>query len=161
MLSWVSQSLFVHFISYWLLDSSTPELHLLTVYPVGLTSRNAGSVRTRTVGSALYNMCVQASNIIASNVSLPSAPVTSSFLVLTAFQIYRTDDAPHYRTGNKVILAIIVWSALLMIAIKFYYAWRNKTRDTIWNAMSPAERDEYLRTTSDRGNKRLDFRFAH
>ena len=34
-----------------------------------MTSRNAGSVRTRTVGSALYNMSVQASNIISSNVS--------------------------------------------------------------------------------------------
>lgn len=37
--------------------------------PVAMTSRNAGSVRTRTVGSALYNMCVQTSNILASNVS--------------------------------------------------------------------------------------------
>lgn len=36
---------------------------------VAMTSRNAGSVRTRTVASALYNMCVQASNIIANNVS--------------------------------------------------------------------------------------------
>lgn len=44
--------------------------NLLTCYKVGITSRNAGSVRTRTVGSALYNMCVQASNIISSNVSL-------------------------------------------------------------------------------------------
>jgi hypothetical protein len=32
---------------------------------VALTLRNAGSVRTRTVGSALYNMSVQASSIIA------------------------------------------------------------------------------------------------
>lgn len=36
---------------------------------VAITSRNAGSVRTRTVGSALYNMTVQAGSIISSNVS--------------------------------------------------------------------------------------------
>ena len=35
---------------------------------VAITSRNAGSVRTRAVASALYNMAVQASNIIANNV---------------------------------------------------------------------------------------------
>lgn len=122
-----------------LLLVGSPYVHAILV---AITSRNAGSVRTRTVGSALYNMCVQASNIIASN-------------------IYRTDDAPHYRTGNKAILGLIAWSSFLILAIKFYYAWRNKRRDTIWNAMSAAERDEYLRTTKDHGNKRLDFRFAH
>ena len=39
-------------------------------YLVALTSRNAGSVRTRTVGSALYNMFVQASSVISSQVCL-------------------------------------------------------------------------------------------
>jgi hypothetical protein len=43
-----------------------PYVHAIIV---AITSRNAGSVRTRTVGSALYNMCVQASSIISSNVS--------------------------------------------------------------------------------------------
>lgn len=36
---------------------------------VAITSRNAGTVRTRTVGSSLYNMAVQTSNIISSQVS--------------------------------------------------------------------------------------------
>lgn len=45
----------------------SPYVHAIHV---ALTSRNAGSVRTRTVASAVYNMFVQASNIIASNVSL-------------------------------------------------------------------------------------------
>ena len=39
--------------------------HAITV---SLISRNAGSVRTRTVGSAVYNMICQAGSIIASNV---------------------------------------------------------------------------------------------
>lgn len=43
-----------------------PSIHPVVV---ALTSRNAGSVRTRTVASALYNMSVQVSNIAGANVS--------------------------------------------------------------------------------------------
>jgi hypothetical protein len=42
----------------------------LTQTPVALTSRNSASVRTRTVGSSLYNMAVQTSNIISSQASI-------------------------------------------------------------------------------------------
>lgn len=45
--------------------------------------------------------------------------------------------------------------------IKWYYVRKNKTRDAIWEKMTEDERDEYLRTTKEDGNKRLDFRFAH
>ena len=48
-----------------------PYVHAIIV---AITSRNAGSVRTRTVASALYNMCVQASNIVAANVSVYNPP---------------------------------------------------------------------------------------
>lgn len=81
--------------------------------------------------------------------------------MLTDPKIYRTEDAPEYRTGNKVLLGIIAWTTALIFAIKFYYMWRNSTRDKIWSAMTAEQRDEYLRTTKDQGNKRLDFRFAH
>lgn len=43
-----------------------PYIHAVLV---ALCSRNAGTVRTRTVASALYNMSIQASNIIGTNVS--------------------------------------------------------------------------------------------
>ena len=43
----------------------SPYVHAIIV---AMTSRNAGSVRTRTVASAMYNMTVQASNIISNNV---------------------------------------------------------------------------------------------
>ncbi|KAF6806239.1 phthalate transporter [Colletotrichum sojae] len=109
---------------------------------VALTSRNAGSVRTRTVGSAVYNMTVQASSIIASN-------------------IYRKDDAPLYRRGNKVLLGIIAWNAVFAWVIKGYYMWRNTKREEVWSNMSQQEKDTYLATTKDEGSKRLDFRFAH
>lgn len=43
-----------------------PYVHAIVV---AITSRNAGTVRTRTVATALYNMSVQVSNIIGNNVS--------------------------------------------------------------------------------------------
>jgi MFS family permease len=109
---------------------------------VALTSRNAGSVRTRTVGSSLYNMAVQLSNIISS-------------------QIYQANDAPYYYTGNKVLLGIVAYNIVIFIGAKAYYVWRNAKRDQIWDAMTRQERITYLATTTDKGNKRLDFRFAH
>lgn len=45
---------------------SPPYVHAILV---AITSRNAGSVRTRTVASAIYNMAVQGSNVIGTNVS--------------------------------------------------------------------------------------------
>ena len=115
-----------------------PYVHAINV---AITSRNAGSVRTRTVASALYNMTVQASNVIAS-------------------QVYRTDDKPLYRTGNKVLIAITCYNILLFVGAKFFYVWRNNVREKQWKAMSQAERETYLATTTDMGNKRLTFRFA-
>ncbi|KAJ8115564.1 hypothetical protein OPT61_g2816 [Boeremia exigua] len=116
-----------------------PYVHAILV---AITSRNAGTVRTRTVASALYNMFVQASSIIGSN-------------------IYREDDKPLYRRGNKVLIAICVYNFALFIGAKIFYVLVNKNRDTVWNSMSKEDKETYLETTKDKGNKRLDFRFAH
>src|SRR6201999_4403793 len=91
---------------------------------VALASRNAGTVRTRTVASSLYNMAVQTSNIISS-------------------QIYRADDKPYYYKGNKVLLGLVAWNILLFVGAKVYYEWRNQTRDRRWNAMSREQRLHY------------------
>jgi hypothetical protein len=87
-------------------------------------------------------MFVQASGIISSN-------------------IYRKDDAPRYKRGNRQLVAITVMNIFLYGFVKAYYLWRNKSRDNKWNAMSEKERLDYLANTTDEGNKRLDFRFAH
>ncbi|KAE8306492.1 major facilitator superfamily domain-containing protein [Aspergillus transmontanensis] len=116
-----------------------PYVHAIIV---AMTSRNAGTVRTRTVASAVYNMMVQTSSIISNN-------------------IYREDDKPYYRTGNKVLIALAVWSIFVFIGAKFYYMWRNKKNAEKWDVMSSAEREEYLAANGHLGNKRLDFRFIH
>ncbi|EAW09385.1 putative transporter [Aspergillus clavatus NRRL 1] len=110
----------------------SPYIHAIIV---AMTSRNAGTVRTRTIASALYNMMVQTSNIIANN-------------------IYRENDKPYYRTGNKVLIALAVYSMFLFIVARFYYEWRNKQKAQKWDAMSSAEREEYLAANQDLGNKR-------
>jgi hypothetical protein len=87
-------------------------------------------------------MFVQTSGIISSN-------------------IYRADDAPQYKRGNKQLLAINVMNIFLYLFVKAYYVFRNKQRDKKWNAMTEEQKLEYLATTKDQGNKRLDFRFEH
>ncbi|GAB7349966.1 hypothetical protein MBLNU459_g0655t1 [Dothideomycetes sp. NU459] len=121
---------------------------LLLSYPnahpiqVGWNSRNSNSVRTRTVSAASYNMFVQAGGIIASNV-------------------YRQDDAPKYKRGNRVLLGLGCANVVICLLTKVYYVWRNRQRDKKWNALSEGQKVEYIETTKDEGNKRLDFRFAH
>jgi uncharacterized protein HemX len=87
-------------------------------------------------------MCCQISNIIGSNV-------------------YRADDAPYYKRGNKVLLGVVALNVVLYIFAKFYYVWKNQRRERIWSSMTAEEQATYLKTTRDQGNKRLDFRFAH
>lgn len=90
----------------------------------------------------MYNMSVQACAVIASNV-------------------YQKDDAPRYRDGNKNLIAVACMNICLYVLTKLYYIWRNQSRAKIWDAMTPEQKKQYLETTKDEGNKRLDFRFAH
>ncbi|KAJ5528374.1 hypothetical protein N7513_012533 [Penicillium frequentans] len=116
----------------------TPSIHPVLV---ALTSRNAGSVRTRTIATALYNMSVQISAIASANV-------------------YQTDDKPYYKRGNKILIALAVISLFLFVGSKFYYDWCNKRNAEKWNAMTREQREDYLRETPIMNNKRLDFRFS-
>ncbi|CAK7200084.1 hypothetical protein SEUCBS139899_002773 [Sporothrix eucalyptigena] len=131
--------------SKWLIFALTT---LLLSYPnahpiqVGWNSRNSNAVRSRTVSAACYNMVVQAGGVISSN-------------------IYRADDSPLYRRGNRQLLGIACGNIGIYLLTKVYYVWRNKSRDAQWDAMTEDERLTYLATTKDEGSKRLDFRFAH
>ncbi|KAK1779757.1 hypothetical protein QBC45DRAFT_325173 [Copromyces sp. CBS 386.78] len=66
---------------------------------------------------------------------------------------------PSYKRANKHMLAIYCMNTALYILVKGYYIFRNKQKARKWAAMTTEERLEYLANTTDRGNKRLDFRF--
>jgi hypothetical protein len=109
---------------------------------VGWCSRLSNTVRTRTVSAALYNITIQFSGIASSN-------------------IYRSDDKPLYRRGNKQLIAINIATVVLYALAKAYYVRRNQWKKSRWEKLSPEERATYLETTTDKGNKRLDFLFDH
>ncbi|EAU92307.1 hypothetical protein CC1G_00526 [Coprinopsis cinerea okayama7 len=114
------------------------------VHPIQVAwaSRNSYSVRTRTVSASLYNMFVQTGAIVYAN-------------------IYRKDDAPLYKRGNRQLIAICCMNITLYILTHFFYKYLNHRREKIWNSWDEKQRAEYIETTKDVGNKRLDFRFAY
>lgn len=127
--------------TYWAvasLQQAFPYVHALTV---AWTSRQSGSIRTRTISAAIFNMFVQISAIIGANV-------------------YRQSDAPAYRRGNLAMALLSVATVGVFFLVFFYYRWRNTTRERKWSSMSKEEQLHYLSTTTDQGNRRLDFRFA-
>ncbi|CCM03641.1 uncharacterized protein FIBRA_05785 [Fibroporia radiculosa] len=121
---------------------------LITGYPyvhpilVAWASTNSSGVGTRTVSASLYNMFVQASGIISAN-------------------IYRSNDAPLYKRGNRDLIAITIMNIALFIGTYFFYRLLNAWREKRWNAMTAEEQQEYLDTTKDQGNEKLNFRFAY
>jgi hypothetical protein len=78
-----------------------------------------------------------------------------------ASNVYRKYDAPRYRTGNRNLLIVVVLNIGMYLFIKSYYVLRNRSREKKWNALTVEQKRNYLDTTKDLGNKRLDFRFAH
>ncbi|KLO11332.1 MFS general substrate transporter [Schizopora paradoxa] len=124
------------------------QVTLITGFPyihpiqVAWASRNSNSVRSRTVSASLYNMFVQAGAIVIANV-------------------YRSDDAPLYKRGNRALIAVCCMNMVIYGLTFFFYRALNKRRDRMWNSWTPEQQREYLETTKDKGNQRLDFRFAY
>ncbi|KAH7915694.1 major facilitator superfamily domain-containing protein [Hygrophoropsis aurantiaca] len=121
---------------------------LITGFPyvhpiqVAWASRNSHSVRTRTISASMYNMFVQAGAIVYAN-------------------IYRSDDAPLYKRGNRDLIGVCSMNIVLYILTAVFYRSINRYRDSKWARMSPKEQRSYIETTKDEGNQRLDFRFAY
>jgi hypothetical protein len=108
----------------------------------GWVSSNSNDVGARSISASLYNMSVQLGGICATFV-------------------YREDDKPFYRRGNRTLIGINVLGIGLFLFAKAYYVWKNKIRDKKWNAMTKEEQNDYIANSKDRGSRRLDFRFLH
>lgn len=75
--------------------------------------------------------------------------------------MYRAKDKPDYRHGNAALAGIAALGVVMFLFVKIYYVWRNNSKARIWDMWTEEEKVHYLKTTADKGNKRLDFRFAH
>lgn len=75
--------------------------------------------------------------------------------------IYRDDDKPYYRRGNRHLFIINLLAIVLFLFTKAYYIWRNKQKERVWNALSKEEQQHYIKNTRLQGSRRLDFRFSH
>lgn len=78
-----------------------------------------------------------------------------------------------------MLLGFVAYNIVLFVGAKVYYVRKNaygfsgrpqkesmltpthSSRDKIWKAKTREEKEDYLATTKDKGNRRLDFRFAH
>ena len=105
-------------------------------------SANSNSVRARAVSAALVNMFSQAAGICSSN-------------------IYRKDDAPLYKRGNTNLIIVAFSAFAACFLAKGYYIFRNKQKEKKWKTFTDEQKEDYIKLTTDEGNKRLDFRFVH
>lgn len=147
-----------------------PYVHAIIV---AITSRNAGSVRTRTVASAVYNMMVQASSIIGSNVSVAIGP--SSFDSITDHRrstVPRTSRTTALVTRSLLVSRCGVHSSSSSPSFIMFGATsecfpdnlghvheltsRYRQNAAIWDNMSSEERTRYVAENKDLGNKRYD-----
>jgi len=107
-------------------------------------SENTFDVKKRAITAATYNVIVQIGSLIGS-------------------QIYRKYDAPYYKQGNKVCIAICALALVTMVVQRQVLVRLNKKKEQKWAAMTAEEKAVYqsdLEAREEDGNKRLDFRFV-
>lgn len=107
-------------------------------------SENTFDVKKRAITAATYNVIVQVGSLIGS-------------------QIYRKYDAPYYKQGNSVLIAICALALVVMVVQRQMLVHLNKKKEKQWQEMTAEEKALYQSDTAARekeGNRRLDFRFV-
>jgi hypothetical protein len=101
------------------------------------TSKNSNNVGNRSVSAAVYNSkYIRVQIQIEANILLVSVQVGN----VAANFIYRADDAPLYRRGNRDLVVVNVLVIAFFLFTKAYYVLRNKYRDKKWNGMTQEAR---------------------
>ncbi|OBZ78848.1 hypothetical protein A0H81_01447 [Grifola frondosa] len=140
---------------------------LITGYPyvhpvqVAWASTNSYGVGTRTVSASIYNMFVQAGAIISANIyRTDDQPLVSPFFLRKlnprSQLVLRAD-----KRGNRALIAITVMNIFIYAFTYFFYRAINKRRNKVWSSWTTKQQQEYLDTTKDEGNTRLNFRFTY
>ncbi|KAK9447842.1 major facilitator superfamily domain-containing protein [Limtongia smithiae] len=101
-------------------------------------SANSNDPNVRSMAFAIYNIFVQAGNILAANV-------------------YRESDAPVYHRGNGVLIGINVISMIIIVFIRQFFTRENKRRAKEWAQLDEVEREEYIQASKALGNRQLNF----
>lgn len=91
-------------------------------------------------------------------------PCIGSFLPPFIYSptVYQASDKPRYTKANSAIVGIIMFNLTVVYPFAWwYYKSRNAKREAVWSKLTTEEKTEYLSTTTDKDNMRLDFRFAY
>ncbi|KAJ6529026.1 MFS general substrate transporter [Mycena vulgaris] len=104
-------------------------------------SENTGSVGKRTVASGAV---IFAGNIYG----------------VWASQIYRADDAPDFKRGNSINIAVAGFTTLLWMAQKYYYRRRNLENARRYAVLSAEAQQQEDGAAEKRGNRGLTFRYT-
>ncbi|TFK68769.1 MFS general substrate transporter [Pluteus cervinus] len=121
-----------------LMVASWPYTHPLNI---AWMSENTGSIGKRTLGSGLV---IGAANLHGTWGS----------------QIYRADDAPDFKRGNLINIAIAGTTFILWIIQKLYYQYCNARNAERFTALTEEEKEREENLKDQKGNRSLTYRFT-
>jgi membrane-bound metal-dependent hydrolase YbcI (DUF457 family) len=80
---------------------------------------------------------VQIGSIISSREFLHSIVFSFSdgIMLIILIEIYRSSDQPYYYTGNKVLIAICVFSIVVFVLQREYLRYLNRQKEKQWSLL--------------------------
>jgi hypothetical protein len=86
-------------------------------------------------------VCLQHFTIVGTPAGLSSIADACAVMVqcgnIIGANLYRDDDKPLYKRGNRNLIIINLLAIALFLFAKAYYVMKNKIRDRKWASMTP------------------------